>query len=71
MFERIFLHNFIIILILQMLITGSLMSSEGEGQQSKIGEAAQLFQLESLQGDTLALANLQGKFVVIHFAASW
>jgi peroxiredoxin len=47
------------------------MSSEGEDQQSKIGEAAPLFQLESLHGDSVTLTNLHGKFVVIHFAASW
>lgn len=71
MSKRVFLPNFIVVLSLQILIAGSLMSSEDEGQQPKIGEAAPLFQLKSLHGDSLALANLRGKFVVIHFAASW
>ena len=71
MSKRIFLPNFIVFLSLQILIAGSLMSSEDEGQQPKIGEAAPLFQLRSLNGDPMALANLRGKFVIIHFAASW
>jgi hypothetical protein len=32
---------------------------------------APLFELTSLQGDTIALPRLRGRFVVIHFAASW
>ena len=39
--------------------------------QSKIGEAAPAFSLETLQGEKLALEDLRGKFVVIHFATSW
>lgn len=71
MFKKNRLPNFIIVLSLQTLIATSLMSSEGEGRQPRIGETAPLFQLTSLDGDTLALSNLRGKFVVIHFAASW
>jgi peroxiredoxin len=29
------------------------------------------FELQSIGGDTLSLADLRGKFVVIHFGASW
>jgi hypothetical protein len=39
--------------------------------QPKMGEAAPPFNLETLQGDKLALADLLGKFVVIHIATSW
>jgi cytochrome oxidase Cu insertion factor (SCO1/SenC/PrrC family) len=39
--------------------------------QPKIGEAAPAFNLENLQGEKLALEDLRGKFVVIHFATSW
>jgi peroxiredoxin len=48
-----------------------LVRSETEGQQPKIGQAAPLFKLISLDGDTVSLANLRGKIVIIHFAASW
>jgi len=42
-----------------------------ELSQPKIGEAAPAFNLQTLQGDKIALADLLGKFVVIHFATSW
>ncbi len=42
-----------------------------ENVQPKIGQAASAFELQTLKRDTIALANLRGKFVVIHFAASW
>ncbi len=71
MSKRFFLPNFVVVLCLQILIAGWLGCSEDDGQQPKIAEAAPLFQLESLHGDTVTLANLSGKFVIIHFAASW
>jgi cytochrome oxidase Cu insertion factor (SCO1/SenC/PrrC family) len=71
MFKKTYLSSFIIVLSLQALITSSLKSSEGKGQQPQIDQTAPLFQLTSLDGDTLALETLRGKFVVIHFAASW
>ena len=52
-------------------VTASMAGSQGEAQQPRIAQAAPLFKLQSLSGDTLALADLRGKFVVIHFAASW
>ena len=42
-----------------------------EFPQPKIGEAAPAFTLESTKGDKVALTDLRGKFVVIHFATSW
>jgi cytochrome oxidase Cu insertion factor (SCO1/SenC/PrrC family) len=39
--------------------------------QPMIGTAAPGFELQSIGGDTLSLAGLRGKFVVIHFGASW
>ena len=71
MSKRVFLQNIVAILCLQILIASSLGCSGDDGQQPKIAEAAPLFQLESLHGDTVTLANLSGKFVIIHFAASW
>lgn len=46
-------------------------SQAQESAQPKIGQAAPAFELQTLKRDTVALANLRGKFVVIHFAASW
>jgi cytochrome oxidase Cu insertion factor (SCO1/SenC/PrrC family) len=71
MSKRVFLSNFVVVLCLQILIAGLLGCSEDDNQQPKIAEAAPLFQLESLHGDTVTLASMHGKFVVIHFAASW
>ncbi len=42
-----------------------------ENVQPKIGQAAPAFELQTLKRDSVTLANLRGKFVVIHFAASW
>ena len=42
-----------------------------ENAQPKIGQAAPAFELQTLKRDSVTLANLRGKFVVIHFAASW
>ena len=39
--------------------------------QPMIGMDAPGFALQSIGGDTLSLADLRGKFVVIHFGASW
>jgi cytochrome oxidase Cu insertion factor (SCO1/SenC/PrrC family) len=58
-------------LLLLLLVTVPLTAFAGGLPQPKIGEAAPPFNLETLQGDRVALADLQGKFVVIHFATSW
>ena len=42
-----------------------------ENAQPKIDQTAPAFELQTLKRDSVALANLRGKFVVIHFAASW
>ena len=60
-----------IILLLLFLAAVPLAAFAEELPQPKIGEAAPLFTLEDLQGNTVALTDLQGKFVVIHFATSW
>jgi hypothetical protein len=36
-----------------------------------IGEMAPGFTLSTITGDSLSLADLQGKYIVIHFGASW
>ena len=50
---------------------GSLSTSAAGGEQPMLGQPAPAFQLQALDGKTLALAGLRGKFVVLHFAASW
>ncbi len=60
-----------VLLLLLLLVTVPLNCFAGELPQPKIGEAAPLFSLEDLQGEKVALADLLGKFVVIHFATSW
>ncbi len=70
MANRIFSFKHIVLLLLFLAVL-PLTAFAGEFPQPKIGEAAPLFNLEDLQGDKVALADLQGKFVVIHFATSW
>jgi len=36
-----------------------------------IGDQAPLFELVSTSGDTLGLEGWKGKFLVLHFGASW
>lgn len=43
----------------------------GQEQQPMIGQPAPPFQLKSLDGKTFSLEDLKGKFVVVHFAATW
>lgn len=71
MFKRRSLPKFVIIAGLLVFVAGLFNSSECRGQQAPTGVSAPLFQLTSLEGETVALADLRGKFVVIHFAASW
>lgn len=59
------------LLSLFVLTVFPMISQAQESAQLKIGQAAPAFELQTLKRDTVALANLRGKFVVIHFAASW
>ncbi len=70
MTNRSFLFKHIILLLL-FLAAVPLAAFAGELPQPKIGEEAPLFNLEDLQGNKVVLADLHGKFVVIHFATSW
>jgi cytochrome oxidase Cu insertion factor (SCO1/SenC/PrrC family) len=59
-----------------MLIVGSARMAWAEEEslvdsQPMIGVAAPGFNLSMVGGDSLSLADLEGKFVVIHFGASW
>ena len=64
-----FKHAVLILLLLIMAVPAT--GFAGELPQPKIGEAAPAFNLEDLQGEKVVLADLLGKFVVIHFATSW
>jgi len=59
------------LLCLFVLTVFPMTSRAQEITQLKIDHAAPGFELQTLKGDSVALANLRGKFVVIHFAASW
>lgn len=43
----------------------------GQNEQPMIGETAPAFSLPGLDGKTYTLDEMRGKFVVIHFAATW
>ena len=62
-------------ILLALVIAGTgMIDARGEsGVESHpmIGMAAPGFDLQGIGGDKLSLADLRGKFVVIHFGASW
>jgi hypothetical protein len=68
---RIISIKHVVLLLLLLIMVIPVRGFAEEFPQPKIGEAAPAFNLETLQGDKLALADLLGKFVVIHFATSW
>ena len=47
------------------------LAAVGTADQPMIGQPAPGFDLCSLNGDSLSLADLRGKFVVLHFGAGW
>ena len=59
------------LLLLLFLLAVPVTGFAEELPQPMISEAAPAFNLETLQGEKLALADLRGKFVVIHFATTW
>jgi cytochrome oxidase Cu insertion factor (SCO1/SenC/PrrC family) len=69
--DRIFSLKHAVLLLLLFLLAVPITGFAEELPQPKIGEAAPAFNLETVQGEKVALADLQGKFVVIHFATSW
>ena len=54
-------------------LTAVVASAEGPDVSSHpmIGEAAPAFDLEEVAGGTLTLESLKGRYVVLHFGASW
>jgi hypothetical protein len=43
----------------------------GDSRQPMIGDPAPTFALKSFDGKTVSLEEQRGKFLVLHFAASW
>ncbi len=46
-------------------------SPPGPADQPMLRHAAPAFRLKDLSGKTLALEDLRGRFLVMHFTASW
>jgi len=69
--NQIFSLKYAVLLFLLFLVAVPATGFAEELPQPMIGEAAPAFTLENLQGEKLSLADLRGKFVVIHFATSW
>ena len=52
-------------------ITFSSFTSVAQDEQPMIGKDAPAFSLKAIDGTTFSLDQLKGKYVVIHFAATW
>jgi hypothetical protein len=58
--------------VLAWVVAGSMGAAfTAASDQPMIGESAPEFRLESLVGETVGLADLRGKIVVLHFGAGW
>ncbi len=57
----------VLILVFAVIAT----NTYGQNNQPMIGEHAPDFTLMDLSGNMITLSELQGNFIVIHFAASW
>jgi cytochrome oxidase Cu insertion factor (SCO1/SenC/PrrC family) len=53
--------------------TGKAVAQDGTDTASQplIGTAAPAFELKTVAGDTQSLDDLRGRYVVLHFGASW
>ena len=52
-------------------LTSSVLSSYGQEDQHLIGSTAPSFTLKAMDGKMYSLEGMKGKFVVLHFAATW
>jgi cytochrome oxidase Cu insertion factor (SCO1/SenC/PrrC family) len=58
--------------LLVLALAGTALAADGEAQsQPFIGQPAPDFRLSDLEGRTLSLSELKGRFIVLHFGASW
>ena len=59
-------------LLLAPLLGASLLTTHAEPlDQPMIGQPAPSFRLRSVDGKTLSLEEMRGRFIVLHFGASW
>ncbi len=68
---RIIYSKYAVLLLLLLVIAVPTSSYAEKLPEPGIGTTAPAFNLKNLQDDNLALTDLIGKFVVIHFATSW
>jgi cytochrome oxidase Cu insertion factor (SCO1/SenC/PrrC family) len=59
----------VVLLSLGASMTGA--QDAGVSSHPMIGEAAPAFDLAEVGGEILSLESLKGKYVVLHFGASW
>jgi len=69
-FNRVFTSLFCLALLM-IPVTGAWAQTEDVSAHPMIGYQAPPFELKTTSGDTLGLEGWKGKFVVIHFGASW
>jgi hypothetical protein len=53
------------------LLSGGASSFPGPANQHMLGQPAPSFRLPDLSGNLVALEDLRGQLIVLHFAASW
>lgn len=53
------------------LLSLALAAGAAAGEHPMQGSEAPEFRLESLDGETVALSDFRGDFVVLHFGAGW
>ncbi len=63
------MHKFVAVVVLAMYVT--LAFAAGAIKQPMIGSPAPPYKIQSVDGKSLALSDLRGKVVVLHFGAGW
>lgn len=61
-------HSRYLVFILAFIMTTALYA---QGEQPMVGQSAPSFNLPGLDGEMYSLEQFRGKYVVIHFAATW
>jgi hypothetical protein len=70
--RKTFFHRNIFTLCLTLFLLGIVSGQAAEDEiQPKIGEPAPLFKLQNVNNELISLSDFRGKFVIIHFAATW
>jgi len=63
------MKQFVLTLILLFIFVPAF--ANGQANQPMVGKQAPDFSLKDLNGNTVRLSDLEGNFVIMHFAASW